>query len=209
MDQENTSSTKAFYDKVATMPLLVHNPAPEPSAPFDPRKSEVVKWLTENLDHAEVFNQIFWKLRIAKAIIWDPTTNKWRGQNQGEYEKARADKIAARAAAREAKKNAVPPKPKLARGRKSRVAPEVAWAMVGYWRSKHPGTWPTMKDLIRMGANAEVMTSPMIDAKGELSTATVYKRVAWAKALPDGHDYKLFERPVMVDGREEKEIFQA
>lgn len=43
---------------------------------YDPRKSEVLKWATEQ---PEILNYLFDKLRTSKLIEYDEDTGKWHG----------------------------------------------------------------------------------------------------------------------------------
>lgn len=60
-----------------TMPPYYH--WPDPSRPFDLGKSEVIRWLME---HPQAGRILFNAARSAAAIIYDPTTRRWRGCNR-------------------------------------------------------------------------------------------------------------------------------
>ncbi len=64
---------KAFFDKIASMPPLIHS---MPDAPFDINQSQVVKWLIAD---PEIKQWLFNKAKETERIRFDPATKLWSG----------------------------------------------------------------------------------------------------------------------------------
>ncbi len=184
---------KEFYSIIGKMPRLKHSQEGESGEDgFDLEKSQVIAWLKDNLPPLDVLGQIFWKLKLAGAIIWDPSDRTWRGRNPEDYEKARAAKAEVREAKKEAKAVArASTKAKTAkkRGRKKQTEDEVLSWMISEFVITHH-RFPTVAELRDTTANDELMKMT-IDGGKALSQATFYLRLRWAKAQTDSNRIEL------------------
>lgn len=70
---------KTFQEIMRSMPVLAH--WPDHAIPFDVNQSQVVEWITAQMD---IKNWLFWRARSAGYIDYDRETGKWNGVPQGQ-----------------------------------------------------------------------------------------------------------------------------
>lgn len=167
------SAAQQFYAKIPTMPRLVHQP--NPGQTFDPANSEVLQWMTKTFTPLELAMNVFWNLRTAGVILFDKTDRTWRGRKPEEYEKAKAERKAARAAKlanRKAEKEALRKKP----GRPRVVDGAMVEDMIQDWHRGRAGESPRWPGMVEFCAFCTTFTGS--DGKRVLGRSSFYRCMA-------------------------------